>query len=194
MTLRTFIEDYKASFNAVLDAIAPEQIEVAAEQIRLAFEAGRQIFIAGNGGSAATASHMACDLAKTTLGKGASLPARRIKAIALTDNVPLLSAWGNDVGYECVFAEQLRNLASAGDLLVLISASGNSPNIVRAARVARELGLRTLALLGFEGGTVRSLVDHSIIVRCSHYGYVEDAHSVISHLITDYLKQFVQAH
>ncbi|MCL6510209.1 MAG: SIS domain-containing protein [Anaerolineae bacterium] len=193
MTLRAFINDYKASFSAVLDSIAPEQIECAAEQIRLTFEAGRQIFIAGNGGSAATASHMACDLAKTTLGKGNCLPARRIRAIALTDNVPLLSAWGNDVGYECVFAEQLRNLAHAGDLLIVISASGNSPNIVQAVHTAREMGLHTLALLGFEGGAVKPLVDQSIVVRCSHYGHIEDAHSVMSHLITDYLKRFVQA-
>lgn len=193
MTLCTFINDYKAAFVAVLDAIAPEQIEVAAEQVRLAFEEGRRIFIAGNGGSAATASHMACDLAKTTLGKGAHLPSRRIRAIALTDNVPLLSAWGNDVGYDCVFAEQLRNLAQPGDLLVVISASGNSPNIIQAVQAARELGLRTLALLGFEGGAVRPMVDYSIVVHSAHYGHIEDAHSMLSHLITDYLKRFVQA-
>lgn len=193
MMLRTFIEDYKEGFSKVVQAIEPADVAVAAELLRAAFERGRQIIIAGNGGSAATASHMACDLAKTTLGKGAELPARRIRVVALTDNVPLLTAWGNDVGYDCVFAEQLRNLAGAGDLLVVISASGNSPNIVAAVRTARELGMQSLALLGFEGGAVKSMADHSIVVRSTHYGFIEDAHSMLSHLLTDYLKQFVQA-
>lgn len=191
-TFHTFINDYRAGFNAVIDSIDAEQIEQAAQLLRSAFENGQQIFIAGNGGSAATASHMACDLAKTTLGKGARLPERRIKALALTDSVPLLTAWGNDVSYDSVFSEQLRTLADAGDLLVVISASGNSPNIIEAVRAAKEMGLHTLALLGFEGGAVKPMVDHSVVVRSSHFGYIEDAHSLLNHLITDYLKQVVQ--
>jgi D-sedoheptulose 7-phosphate isomerase len=193
MTLSNFIADYTTGFTTVIAAIDPAAIEQAALALREAFDAGKQIFIAGNGGSAATASHMACDLAKTTLGKARQLPARRIRAIALTDNVPLLTAWGNDVSYDCVFAEQLRNLANPGDTLVLISASGNSPNIVEAAKAARELGLRTVGLLGFEGGAVRGMVERAVVVRSTHFGYIEDAHSVISHLITDTLKQPVQA-
>lgn len=192
MTLSKLIADYTYGFTTVITMIESPDIEKAALALRQAFDAGKQIFIAGNGGSAATASHMACDLAKTTLGKSKQLPSRRVRAIALTDNVPLITAWGNDVSYDCVFAEQLRNLANPGDTVVLISASGNSPNIVEAARAARELGLRSIALLGFEGGAVRAMVDHAVIVRSQHFGYIEDAHSFISHLITDTLKQPVQ--
>jgi D-sedoheptulose 7-phosphate isomerase len=192
MMTTDFINDYKAGFAAVIAAIDTAQVAQAAEAIRLAFEGGRQIFIAGNGGSAATASHMACDLAKTTLGKSKVLPTKRMRAIALTDNMPLVTAWGNDVSYDCIFAEQLRNLANPGDLLVVISASGNSPNILEAVKAAKDIGLNTVALAGFEGGAVAALADCAVVVRNTHYGYIEDAHSVISHLITDVLKQSVQ--
>jgi D-sedoheptulose 7-phosphate isomerase len=192
MTFSTLIADYTTGFTSVIESIDPADIERLVTLVRSAFDEGRKVFVAGNGGSAATASHMACDLAKTTLGKAKRLPARRIRALALSDNVPLITAWGNDVGYDCVFAEQLRNLAEPADLLIVISASGNSPNIVEAVKVAREIGLRTVALLGFDGGAVRSLVDHAVVVHSSHFGYVEDAHSVISHLVTDLLKPVVQ--
>jgi D-sedoheptulose 7-phosphate isomerase len=191
-TPHALIVGYIKGFIAVVQSIDPDQIAFIADRLREAFDHGRQIFIAGNGGSAATASHLACDLAKTTLGKGATLPTRRIKAIALTDNMPLVTAWGNDAGYECVFAEQLRNLANPGDILVVITASGNSSNIVRAVHAARELGVHTIGFLGFDGGAVKPLLDDSIIVDSQHYGYIEDAHSVLSHLVTDYLKLAVQ--
>ncbi len=192
MTLSNFISDYKAGFNAVIDGMDAHAIAGASECLHEAFEAGKRVFIAGNGGSAATASHMACDLAKTTLGKSALLPTKRIKAIALTDNMPLITAWGNDVSFDCVFAEQLRNLAEPGDVLVVISASGNSPNVIEALKAAKEMGLKTVGLLGFEGGNAAALVDCAVVVRSSHFGYIEDAHSVIGHLVTDYLKRAVQ--
>lgn len=193
MTVREFISDYTAGFVAVVDGLDAGAIATAAEQVRLAFESGRRIFVAGNGGSAATASHMACDFAKTTLGKAQTLPTKRMKAIALTDNVPLITAWGNDVRYDVVFSEQLRNLAEAGDLLIVISASGNSPNILDVLKTAHELGLSTVGLYGFDGGKALAMTDHAVVVRSAHFGYIEDAHSVINHLITDYLKQSVQA-
>ncbi len=155
MILSNFISDYKTGFNAVIDNMDANAIAGASDCLRAAFETGSRVFIAGNGGSAATASHMACDLAKTTLGKSTTLPTKRIKAIALTDNMPLITAWGNDVSYDCVFAEQLRNLAEAGDLLVVISASGNSPNVIEALKAAKEIGMKTVGLLGFEGGMLR---------------------------------------
>lgn len=193
MSMTQFINDYRAGFSSVIDAMDASEIDRAAQMVNDAFMQGRRVFVAGNGGSAATASHMACDLAKTTLGKNKTLPSKRVRAIALTDNVPLITAWGNDVGYDCVFAEQLRNLADAGDLLIVITASGNSPNIIEAVRAAGELGLSTIGLLGFEGGQVKPMLDHAVVVRSAHFGYIEDAHSVINHLITDYLKQSVQA-
>jgi D-sedoheptulose 7-phosphate isomerase len=193
MSLAEFITTYKAGFIDAIEKIDSAQIANSANHLRVAFETGKRIFIAGNGGSAATASHMACDLAKTTLGKGNTLPVKRIKAIALTDNMPLLTAWGNDVGYDCVFAEQLHNLAEPGDVLVVISASGNSPNILSAIHAAQTIGMHTVGWFGFEGGKAAPLVDCAVVVRNSHYGYVEDAHSVLVHLVTDYLKKSVQA-
>lgn len=192
MDLIQFVNDYRAGFTAVIDAMNAGEIERAVQMVSDAFVQGRRVFIAGNGGSAATASHMACDLAKTTLGKEKVLPVKRVRAIALTDNAPLITAWGNDVSYDVVFAEQLRNLADAGDLLIVITASGNSPNIIEAVKTAKELGMTTVGLLGFEGGKVKPMLDHAVVVNSSHFGYIEDAHSVINHLITDHLKKAVQ--
>lgn len=192
MTLTQFVNAYRTGFTAVIDAMDVDEIERVVQMVCDAFEQGRRVFIAGNGGSAATASHMACDLAKTTLGKAQALPAKRVRAIALTDNAPLITAWGNDVSYDIVFAEQLRNLADAGDLLIVITASGNSPNILEAVKAAKAIGMTTAGLLGFEGGKVRPMLDHAVVVRSSHFGYIEDAHSVINHLITDHLKKSVQ--
>ena len=172
----------KALLNGALDLIA------------VTFRTGRRILIAGNGGSAATASHMMCDLAKTTLGKGKSLSTKRLKAIALTDNVPAITAWGNDVSYDVIFAEQLRNLAEPGDLLIVISASGNSPNILAALEAARDLGVNTLGLLGFDGGRAKEMCDWSVVVPSPthNYGIVEDAHCTVMHWLTEQLKQIVQ--
>ena len=193
MSLHDFITDYKTNFCAVIDAMDMDALGRVAEALNDAFSAGKRIFVAGNGGSAATASHMACDLAKTTLGKSKTLPTKRIKAIALTDNMPLVTAWGNDVSYDLVFAEQLRNLAEDGDTLVVISASGNSPNVIEALKAAKELNLHTVGLLGFDGGKAAPLCDVTVIVRSTHFGFIEDAHSVIGHLVTDHLKQAVQS-
>ena len=192
MNLHNFITDYKTGFCAVINGLDTDQVGRVADALDNAFKAGKRIFVAGNGGSAATASHMACDLAKTTLGKSTTLPVQRIKAIALTDNMPLITAWGNDVSYDLVFAEQLRNLAEDGDLLLVISASGNSPNVIEAIGAAKELHMHTIGLLGFDGGKAAPLCDLVVIVRSTHFGFIEDAHSVIGHLVTDHLKQAVQ--
>ncbi|MBK9715262.1 MAG: SIS domain-containing protein [Kouleothrix sp.] len=188
---RTCILEYRSGLQAVLDGLAVDDIHEAIAYFHEAYDQGRQVFIVGNGGSAATASHMACDLAKSVLGRAGEANARRFKAIALTDNMPLVTAWGNDASYEHVFAEQLRNLANPGDLLVVITASGNSPNVVAAAKVASQLDLRSIGLLGFDGGVVRGLLDHAIVVASDNYGYVEDAHMILNHLITDYFKQVI---
>lgn len=185
---RNFTLGYVGGLKAVLDALPMDDVETAIEHLSDAYQHGKQVFVVGNGGSAATASHMACDLAKTVLGAAINTLARRFKVIALTDNVPLITAWGNDVSYETVFSEQLRNLANQGDLLVVITGSGNSPNIVEAARAARELRMTSIGLLGFDGGTVKALLDHHVIVDSRSYGYVEDAHMVLVHLITAYFK------
>jgi D-sedoheptulose 7-phosphate isomerase len=183
-----FIQDYFGGLKVVMDALPPADVQAFIEYLASAYEDGRRVFIIGNGGSAATASHMACDLSKTVLGTPVNSQLKRFAAIALTDNVPALTAWANDVDYDLVFAEQLRNLADKGDLLVVITGSGNSTNIVEAARVARELGLKSFGMLGFDGGAVKGLLDHAVVVDSRHYGYIEDAHMVLTHLITAYFK------
>jgi D-sedoheptulose 7-phosphate isomerase len=140
---------------------------------------GGVVFIVGNGGSAATASHMACDLAKGTRRDGP--PTFRV--VALTDNVPLLTAWANDTSYDRVFAEQLRSLAPPGDLLIAISASGNSPNVVAAVEAATSLGVETLAISGRRGGHIARLADRVIRVPSDRIEVVEDAHLIIAHSI-----------
>ncbi len=186
---RRAILEYRTGLQAVLDTLSIDDVHELIGYLDDAHRQGRQVFIVGNGGSAATASHMACDLAKTVLGPGIAPQARRFRVIALTDNVPLLTAWGNDVSYDTVFAEQLRNLANSGDLLIVITGSGNSPNIVEAVRAARDLDLKAVGLLGFAGGAVKELLDHSVVVESEQYGYIEDVHMILTHLVTAYFKQ-----
>lgn len=185
------ILEYRTGLQAVLSSLPVEDVATFIDYIHKAYEQGKQLFIVGNGGSAATASHMACDLAKTVLGKGNTRELRRFKVVALTDNVPLITAWGNDVSYDTVFAEQLRNLANSGDLLIVITGSGNSPNIVEAVKAARELGVQSVGLLGFAGGVVKGMVDHSVVVESESFGYIEDMHMILTHLITEYFKKAV---
>jgi D-sedoheptulose 7-phosphate isomerase len=187
--IRSAIMEYRTGLKAVLDALPVDDVNVFIRHLHDAYEHNRQVFIIGNGGSAATASHMACDLGKTVLGAADNPPARRFRVIALTDNVALITAWGNDVSYQSVFAEQLRNFANKGDLLVVITGSGNSTNIVEAVKAAQELGLISVGLLGFSGGVVRKLLDHSVVVDSDDYGYIEDAHMILTHLATAYFKK-----
>jgi D-sedoheptulose 7-phosphate isomerase len=151
---------------------------------------GGSVFIVGNGGSAATASHLACDLAKGARRDGQ--PTFRV--VALTDNVPLLTAWANDVSYDRVFAEQLRSLAQAGDLLIAISASGNSPNVVAAVEAATALGVETLAISGRRGGRVSRLADHAIRVPSDRIEVVEDAHLIVAHSVCVALRERLATH
>jgi D-sedoheptulose 7-phosphate isomerase len=186
--IHDFSLEYLAGLKAVLDSLPLGSMQTMIEYLSDAYRHDKRIFIAGNGGSAATASHMACDLAKTVLGHAVTSPVRRFKVTALTDSVPLITAWGNDESYETVFAQQLRNLAGRDDVLVVITGSGNSPNIVEAVKAANELGLKSLGLLGFDGGVVKELLDCAIVVNSTNYGYLEDTHMALNHLFTAYFK------
>lgn len=137
----------------------------------------RTVFLFGNGGSAALASHFACDLGKGTL-NGSQ---KRFRVLALTDNIPLLTAWANDSSYEDVFVEPLRNFARPGDLAFAISASGNSPNVIKALRMARQAGVTTAGLTGFQGGRMRELCDACIVVPSDNMQIIEDLHLSIAH-------------
>ena len=148
-----------------------------------------QIFILGNGGSAATASHMANDLNKLTITPGKP----RFKAIALTDNIPLMTAWGNDSSYEEIFAEQLINFIRPGDLVIAISASGNSPNVLRAVQAARQRDAVTIGFTGDTGGKLKGMVDYCILTPTGHICQQEDCHLIAEHAIANTLKKLVES-
>lgn len=141
--------------------------------------ADRLIYVMGNGGSAATASHFANDLGK---GEGPML-ATPCRVVCLGDNVPVLTAWANDFGYEDVFANQLRSLCRPGDVVIAFSGSGNSPNVVNGIEVARERGAVTIGFTGFDGGRLRGLVDHCFLVPSHDMQHVEDMHLVAAHVV-----------
>jgi D-sedoheptulose 7-phosphate isomerase len=144
-----------------------------------AYDAGRMIFLFGNGGSAALASHFACDLGKGTVnGNG-----KRFHVLALTDNVPLMTAWANDSNYEDIFAEQLSNFVRRDDVAFAISGSGNSPNVLRALEVARTAGAITVGLTGFRGGKMRAFCDHCVIVPSENMQIIEDLHLCVAHAV-----------
>lgn len=145
------------------------------------------IYFAGNGGSAATASHFAQDLGEV----GRKTKGDLFRTISLTDNVSFITAMGNDYGYDKIFTGQMNNLFEKDDILVAISASGNSPNIVEAVRLAKQLGGTTVGLVGFDGGQLAELCDHVIHVETNkgEYGPVEDVHLIIDHMITSYIIQ-----
>jgi len=185
-SIALIIEEYITELKKAIDSLDRNKIRQAASLILAAYKNNRKVFIIGNGGSAGTASHMACDLAKTVLGKKPDKSKRRFRVMSMTDNVPLITALGNDLGYEHIFTEQLILYARPGDLLLVITGSGNSTNIVKAVELARAMRLRTAGLLGFDGGLVKSLLDTVMLIPDFTYGYVEDLHMIMEHLITGY--------
>jgi D-sedoheptulose 7-phosphate isomerase len=189
MDTQHFIQNYLNGFAQLVRTIDAQQLAAVGERVRAAYLAGSTLFVAGNGGSAAMASHAVADFSKTMLGRDIQPDMRRFRVISLGDNLPMLTAYANDLAFDQVFAQPLRNFAQPGDLLLVISSSGNSPNIVRALETARSFDMHTAGLLGFDGGAAKDLCDAALVVPCNHYGYVEDAHSVAIHLLTDMLKQ-----
>lgn len=172
--------NYLQQVSATLRRLPMEQVVAAIEILHRARMEGRQVFVCGNGGSAATASHMACDLAKGAIAEGKP----RFRAIALTDNMPLFSAWANDSSYEDVFAQQLSNYLQPGDVVVGISGSGRSPNVLNALRLAKDRGAVTIGITGFEGGCLPEIVNLCLIVPSQSMEQIEDIHLLLSHLIT----------
>jgi D-sedoheptulose 7-phosphate isomerase len=172
---------------AELGRIEPAEIQRLADLIHERYLAGRFIFVIGNGGSGSNASHFCEDMGKGTLARKFfdDDTKKRIKIISLTDNTPYILAWANDEGFDRVFLEQLKNLASPGDLLVAISGSGNSPNILRAVDWANHHGLATFGCTGFSGGKLRELAKHNLHVPLDDMGIVESIHLTAFHWVVD---------
>jgi D-sedoheptulose 7-phosphate isomerase len=170
-----------------LGRIDPAEIQKLADLIHERYTAGRFVFVIGNGGSGSNASHFCEDMGKGTLARKFidDDTKKRLKIISLTDNTPYILAWGNDEGFDRVFVEQLKNLAAPGDLLVAISGSGNSPNILRAVEWAKARGLTTFGCTGFSGGKLRSLAHHSLHVPLDDMGIVESIHLTAFHWVVD---------
>ena len=186
---------YLDGVKEVLDRLPLERARKICDIIYQAYLDDQTLFIFGNGGSAALASHLACDL-----GKGAHHPGslemsgvKRLKVLALTDNIPMISAWANDSGYEDVFAEQMRNFIQSGDVAFGISASGNSPNVLRALELAKKEGAITVGITGFQGGKMNALLDVGIVVPSENMQQIEDAHLILAHMIFLDLRRRFQA-
>jgi len=183
-----FASRYIEGLKTCLDLLSLDQIALVIDYLEAAIRSGSRIFIIGNGGSAATASHMACDLGKNTFKERYTDPENRFQVMALTDNTPWITALANDLGYDHIFSEQLKNLVTKGDLVIAISGSGNSQNILEGIKIAKELGAKVVGLLGFDGGKAKDLVDAYILVEADHYGYVEDIHMVLDHMLTSFFQ------
>lgn len=184
------VQTYFDDLIALIRILPQDDVQKVIDLLDRARYDGRSVFLFGNGGSAATASHFACDLGKGTRVNGAP----DFKVMALGDGLPTLTAYANDVGYEHVFAEPLAAWGQAGDIALGISASGNSPNVLRAMQVARDKKLATVGFIGFKGGKLKDLVDLSVIADSDHMGRIEDAHHIIQHAICSALVRRAQAH
>jgi D-sedoheptulose 7-phosphate isomerase len=175
----SYIQRYLDEISHILHQLPQDQIAHIIHILQQARLDRKQIFLIGNGGSAATASHFANDLLKSTVAEGKP----RMKVIALTDNIPVMLAYANDCGYDTIFAEQLDALAEPGDVLVAFSGSGRSPNVIRALDLARRRGLTTIGFTGRDGGDMRQRCDVCLVAPCQPMEQIEDVHVLLCHLI-----------
>ena len=184
------ITNYFSELEQMMQAISLSDLQAVLSILEEAYHNGHRIFVMGNGGSAATSSHFALDLAKNTIMPGAP----RLKAISLTDHVPLITAWSNDTHYEHIFAEQLANLIEPGDVVIGISASGNSPNVINAVKLAQQSRAATIGLLGATGGKLKSIVDAAVLAPGQNIEQEEDAHMILAHVITRHMREVVRSY
>jgi len=176
--IREYLLDYCAGLSKALDGVSPERFEEFVHLLESAYQEGRQVFFMGNGGSGSTASHFTGDLIKgVSYGRQ-----KRFLAICLNDSLPTLTAYANDVSYEDVFVEQLRNFLRSGDVVVAISGSGNSPNVLKAIDYANSVGAQTVGLCGFSGGKLAGKVRIPLLAPVQDMQKAEDVHMILLHV------------
>jgi D-sedoheptulose 7-phosphate isomerase len=182
--MKQYMDNYFNKIKEIIDSLDRSSIEKVAKLIESAYYDEKHIFIVGNGGSAATASHMANDFSKG-IKTGTD---KHFKTMSLTDNMALFTAIGNDEGYEKVFVDQLKVFLGKDDLVIGISASGNSQNVINALEYAKSHDAKAVGIVGFDGGKIKEIADECIHVKTEHglYGHVEDMHMLINHLISGY--------
>lgn len=185
-----FIKSYLADFKQTLNLLDIKDIKKIAQLLILARENKKPIFILGNGGSAVIAAHMACDLNKGTLRNIYNSTEKRFNAQALTINPALITALANDIGYDNIFIHQLENHLSEGDIVIGISGSGNSTNIIKALEFAKRKKATTIGILGFDGGKIKDIVDFKLHIKNKNYGIIESIHDMLSHLLCSYIFKF----
>jgi D-sedoheptulose 7-phosphate isomerase len=178
-----YAREYADRLRSALEDLDPETLDVVVDALRAQQRADRSIYLCGNGGGASNASHFASDLNKLASSDGNG----KFRAMALTDNISTITAWANDGHYDQIFVRQLDNLLRQDDCLIGFSCSGNSENVVSAVRLARDREARTIGFLGCDGGRLKDLVEHRLWVRDDHFGVIEDGHSILCHIIANYL-------
>ena len=187
--MKDYVNGYIAALDGAMKKINPVDFEKIISILVDAWKKDKQVFIAGNGGSAGTANHFVCDFGKNAVPFTGTGPGkRRFRIISVSDNIEKISALGNDIAFEEIYRQQLINLMREGDVFIAVSASGNSPNIVRACEYAREMKARIVVLAGFRGGKIKNFAEASIVVPLDSYEQIEDIHLVILHMIVYYFK------
>src|SRR3990167_6294920 len=195
MDPKDFINGYILEMTRCLSSLDKTKLELIIDVLVAAYKKDRKVFILGNGGSASTASHMACDLGKGTLQRVYDNTERRFRVMSLTDNVALMTAFANDLSFDDIFVQQLRNLVETDDVVIALTGSGNSPNVVKAIEYAKLCGAKTIGILGFKtGGKLGNMVDYSIIVDSNHYGPIEDIQLILNHMIAAWIAKIKNIH
>jgi D-sedoheptulose 7-phosphate isomerase len=179
-----YVQSYLNDLSQIIEALPKDTVVEIGNLLQEAREADKHIFIMGNGGSAATASHIAGDFIKNSRNPGQ----KRVSIFALNDNAPAVLSLSNDESYEVVYSEQLRSHARPGDLVIAISGSGNSSNVVNAVDAAKEMGLKTIGLTGFKGGKLKEKTDLCLVVPSDNMEMIEDAHMMVGHILTDMMR------
>ncbi len=173
------IKQYLSLLTDAINAISEDEVQDVIDTLKSAYDEGRQVFLLGNGGSASTASHIACDLQKSIK----EYTGKRFKAMSITDNVAIMTAWANDTDYERIFSEQIDSLLNDGDVVIAISGSGNSPNVIKAVERANEMGAITIGWSGFDGGKLAKVSQKPMIIKSDNMQRIEDVHLILGHLV-----------